>query len=97
MCDRLCGNQPTDTAGKAIWRKRYYNNHDVWPRTDRQQKQDAIDEAAAKKREIETMNAPTETAHPAASPQLADAPKVEKEDHVAKVVRLWHEQNPGFK
>jgi hypothetical protein len=94
MCDRLCGNQPTDTAGKAIWRKRYYNNHDVWPRTDRQQKQDAIDEAAAKKREIERMNSSTEQAHPVVSPQMSEAPQI---DHVAKVVEAWHKANPGFR
>lgn len=100
MCDRLCGNQPRDSVGKSIWRKRYYNNHGSWPRTEKQQKQDAIDEKAAKEREIELMNTPVEEAHPAASPQLSQAPKVEeapKENFVEEFVRKWHEANPGFR
>jgi len=94
MCDRLCGNQPTDSTGKAIWRKKYYNNHGSWPRTEKQQKQDAIDEATAKKREIETMNGSTEPAHPVVSSQMSEAPQI---DHVSKVVEAWHKANPGFR
>jgi hypothetical protein len=93
MCDRLCGNQPTDSRGKAIWRKRYYNNHDVWPRTDRQQKQDAIDEAAAKKREMEGMNSSSEPGHDVRS----RAQNKPKNDPIARAVEQWHRDNPGFR
>lgn len=94
MCTYLCGNQPTDRTGKSIWRKRYYNNHGSWPRTEKQQKQDAINEKAAKELEGSSPE-PTVEAHPAvSSAQMAEAPK---EDHVAKVVREWWARHPHLR
>jgi archaellum component FlaD/FlaE len=63
-----------------------YQTTGKWPETVAQQKA-----REAKERE---------QAHPVASQQLADAPKVEnapQEDHVAKVVRLWWEAHPHLK
>jgi len=38
-----------------------------------------------------------EEAHPVVSQQLSEAPKIEQEDHVSKVVEAWHKANPGFR
>lgn len=94
MCKELCGSSEATN-----YRKRYFNNHGSWPRTSNQQRQDVIDERAARQREIEVMNAPTEPAHPVVSQQLSDAPKVEETpvNHVSKVVEAWHKANPGFR
>jgi hypothetical protein len=78
----------------AYWaRKEHYERTGSWPETPNQRKV-----REAKERDI-AENGPTEQVHPAASQQLSNAPKVEstqepKEDHVAKVVRLWWAAHP---
>jgi hypothetical protein len=71
-------------------RHEHFQKYGVYPETLKREK-----DRLAKERDL-AENGPTEEAHPAVSPQLANAPKVE-ETHTEKVVRLWHEQNPGFK
>jgi hypothetical protein len=72
-------------------RKEHFERTGSWPETPKQR---AAREA--KQRDV-AENGPTEEAHPAVSQQLANAPKVEKEDQISKMVRIWHEQNPGFR
>ena len=72
-------------------RKEHFERTGSWPETPNQRKV-----REAKERDL-AENGPTEEAHPAVSPQLANAPKVEQEDQISKVVRIWHEQNPGFR
>jgi hypothetical protein len=73
----------------AYWaRKEHFERTGEWPETP----------AQARRREAKER----EQAHPAVSQQLSDAPKVEstekpQETHTEKVVRLWHEANPGFR
>lgn len=77
----------------ARWRS--YQETGKWPETENQRKT-----REAKEREA-AEPVSTEQAHPAASPQLANAPKIEEEpkeeDHVSKVVRLWWEAHPELK
>jgi hypothetical protein len=63
-------------------RKEHFERTGEWPETPNQRTR-----REAKERE---------QAHPAVSQQLSEAPKVE-ETHTEKVVRIWHEQNPGFR
>lgn len=76
----------------AYWaRKEHFERTGSWPETPNQRAR-----REAKERDV-AENGPTEQAHPAASQQLSNAPKVEQEDQISKVVRIWHEQNPGFR
>lgn len=76
---------------ESIARKEHFERTGRWPETTAQAKR-----REAKERDV-AENGPTEPAHPAVSPQLSSAPKIEKENQIAKVVRIWHENNPGFR
>jgi hypothetical protein len=77
-------------------RKEHFERTGSWPETPNQRAR-----REAKERDV-AENGPTEEAHPVVSPQLSQAPKVEsteepKEDHVAKVVRLWWAAHPHLR
>lgn len=73
-------------------RKEHYERTGSWPETPNQRAR-----REAKERE-EKENGPTEPAHPVASPQLSQAPKIEEapkaETHEEKVTRLWWAAHP---
>ena len=72
-------------------RKEHFERTGSWPETPNQRAR-----REAKERDV-AENGPTEEAHPVVSPQLANAPKVEQEDHVSKVVREWWARHPHLR
>lgn len=70
------------------WKRwKSYQETGKWPETEKQQKA-----REAKEKEAAEPTPEVEEAHPAASQQLAEAPKIET--HEEKVARLWWAANP---
>jgi ribonuclease I len=77
MCKRLCGYDSTPAnPNEARWyRKRHYENHGFWPKTDKQRAAAEAEARAAKEAPLE------EPTHPVASTQFKYIPGIGGDGH----------------